>query len=94
MAEEPHDIHLVIGNEELVIRRLYQTLSIVNDIGIGLIFLIGSFMFFGESTMTAGTVLFVIGSALMLIRPCIRIGRQVHLKRIGSKDPTDSALGY
>ncbi|QPZ38797.1 YrhK family protein [Paramicrobacterium chengjingii] len=72
-------IHL--GPEELVIRKRYETLSIVNDILIGLWFIVGSFLFFSEATSYAATWLFVIGSVEMLIRPLIRFARHVHLRR-------------
>ncbi|GAA4788782.1 hypothetical protein GCM10023200_24210 [Actinomycetospora chlora] len=72
---------LHLGRDELVIRRRYEALSIVNDILIGLWFTIGSFLFFSESTTTAGTWLFVVGSIELLIRPLIRMTRVVHLRR-------------
>ncbi|MFW0110090.1 YrhK family protein [Rothia sp. P13129] len=73
------------GNEELIIRQRYETLSILNDILIGVIFLIGSFLFFSPKTVTAGTWLFVVGSMLMLIRPSIRITRHIHLRKLRTK---------
>jgi hypothetical protein len=72
---------LHLGRDELVIRQRYEALSIVNDILVGLWFTVGSFLFFSESTTTAGTWLFVIGSIELLIRPGIRITRVVHLRR-------------
>ncbi|MHA6802811.1 YrhK family protein [Salinifilum ghardaiensis] len=71
-----------LGREELLIRKRYETLSIVNDVLIALWFLIGSVLFFWDSTNTAGTWLFVLGSAELGIRPLIRLRRHVHLKRI------------
>jgi len=78
-AQSPLVLH--IGHDELVIRQRYETLSIVNDILIGLWFLVGSFLFFSETLSYAGTWLFVIGSVEMLIRPVIRLTRRVHLSR-------------
>lgn len=75
---------LHLGRDELVIRRRYEALSIVNDILIGLWFTVGSFLFFSESTTTAGTWLFVIGSIELLLRPMIRMTRIVHLRRRSS----------
>lgn len=62
-----------------MIRQRYQTLSIVNDILIGLWFVVGTFLFFlfFSSLAYAGTSLFVISSVEMLIRPA----RRVHLRR-------------
>ena len=75
------DLVLHLGHEELVVRQRFETLSIANDVLIGLWFLVGSVLFFSESTATAGTWLFVIGSAQMLIRPVIRLARRLRLQR-------------
>lgn len=76
-----------VGREELVIRQRYETLAIANDILIGIWFLIGSFFFFSESLSYAGTWLFVLGSAEMLIRPIIRFTRRVHISRFHPELP-------
>ncbi len=73
---------LTIGHEELIIRRRYETASIINDILIALWFIIGSLLFFSEATITAGTWLFLIGSVELAIRPAIRLSRHIHLRRI------------
>lgn len=76
------EIVVTLGHEELVIRRRYETLSIVNDILIAIWFAVGSVLFFWEDTVRIGTWLFVIGSVELIIRPAIRLTRQVHLRRI------------
>ncbi|MHA6800332.1 YrhK family protein [Bounagaea algeriensis] len=78
---------LHIGHGELVIRQRYEVVSIINDLLIGTWFLIGSFFFFSEALMTAGTWLFVLGSIEMLIRPTIRFVRRVHLARFHPRTP-------
>ncbi|WP_243637005.1 YrhK family protein [Rhodococcus sp. Eu-32] len=45
----------------------------------------GSILFFGESTTTAGTWLFLGGSIELLIRPVIRLSRRVHLQRVRAR---------
>ncbi|AUW32443.1 hypothetical protein A5904_05185 [Acidithiobacillus caldus] len=78
------DLHL--GNvDELIINQRYETLSIVNDFLIGVLFLVGSCFFFYASTENAGVWLFVIGSAQLLIRPTIRLAHNVHIKKIGGR---------
>lgn len=74
-----------IGHEELVIRRRYEAASIVNDILIALWFIAGSIMFFSEALTTAGTWCFLAGSIELLIRPIIRLSRQLHLRRLGTQ---------
>jgi len=76
-------IEIRIGRDEIVLRKRYEVLSILNDILVGLWFVIGSILFFHESTTTAGTWLFLIGSIELLIRPVIRLVRRVHIARVG-----------
>ncbi len=83
---DPTDLTLTIGHDELVIRRRYETASIANDVLIGLLFLVGSILFFSEATVVAGTWLFVTGSVLMLIRPTIRLTRRIHLTQLRAGD--------
>ena len=81
-AEGASSLTIRIGPQELVIRRRYEAASIVNDVLIGLWFLIGSVFFFFDSLTRAGTVRFVIGSVEMLIRPVVRLARHLHLQRL------------
>lgn len=81
-AEGASSLTIRIGPQELVIRHRYEAASIVNDVLIGLWFLIGSVFFFFDSLTRAGTVLFVIGSVEMLIRPVVRLARHLHLQRL------------
>jgi hypothetical protein len=74
---------LDIGHDELVIRQRYEALSIANDVLIALWFLVGSILFFWESTMTVATWCFVLGSVEFLGRPAIRLARLVHIRRVG-----------
>ena len=73
---------LDIGREELVIRQRYEALSIGNDVLIALWFLVGSILFFWETTTTAATWCFLLGSIEFLVRPAIRLARLVHIRRI------------
>ena len=75
-TDTTHPLVFTLGHRELIIRRRYQVLSIINDILIGLWFAIGSVMFFSEAWTYTGTWLFVIGSIELLIRPVIRLIRQ------------------
>ncbi|HJC60494.1 MAG TPA: YrhK family protein [Candidatus Dietzia intestinigallinarum] len=83
---EPHLARIPLGPEVLVIRDRYETLSIANDVLIGIWFVVGSVLFFSEATTTAATALFVVGSVQMLIRPVIRLSRRLHLRRRGYSD--------
>ncbi|WP_317232125.1 YrhK family protein [Clavibacter capsici] len=85
---------ITIGDEELIIRHKYEVASIVNDIMVAAWFVAGSVLFFSESTTTAGTWLFLVGSIQLMIRPLIRLGRRVHLTRIGSGAPGDTGRDF
>ncbi|QGH68902.1 hypothetical protein GCE65_04840 [Pseudactinotalea sp. HY158] len=89
----PHAYVIHLGAQELVIRQRYEFLSIANDILIALWFLVGSFLFFSDSTVYAGTWLFVLGSVEMLIRPLIRLTRHVHLQRYHPHAGSAAAAG-
>lgn len=86
MPDRDTDITIRIGSDELVVRRRYETASIANDVVTGLLFLVGSILFFWESLSTAAVWLFVVGSVLMLVRPTIRLARRFHLTRVRAGD--------
>jgi hypothetical protein len=79
MAE--HTLTLHIGHDEIVVRRRYEALSIANDVLIALWFLVGSVLFFWESTTVAATWCFLLGSIEFLARPAIRLARLFHIRR-------------
>ncbi|MDW5471670.1 YrhK family protein [Staphylococcus equorum] len=67
---------------DVKIDAFYKLLYQINDIMLALFFIVGSFLFFSESTTFYGTVLFVIGSFELLIRPIITIFRDIHIYKI------------
>lgn len=79
------DFEFRIGHEEIVLRARYEVLSIVNDIMVAVWFIVGSILFFSESTTIIGTWLFLLGSVQLLIRPVIRLVRRVHIGKIGGQ---------
>lgn len=94
MTGQQHDLTLRIGPDELRIRGIYETISIVNDIMVALWFVFGSILFFSESTTTVGTWFFLVGSVQLLIRPVIRLVRRVHLGRIAPGSARSSARDF
>ena len=77
----PNPLTLDLGPEQLVINRRYEVASMLNDIMTGLWFVVGSIFFFYNSMQIPATWMFLIGSVQLLIRPIIRIARDVHLRR-------------
>ncbi len=94
MSGNQHDLTLRLGSDELRVRGLYETISIVNDVMVALWFVIGSLLFFSESTTTVGTWFFLVGSVQLLIRPVIRLSRRVHLGRIAPDGSASSARDF
>lgn len=84
-ADSSGALTIVIGHDEIVIRRRYEVLSIVNDVLIAVWFTVGSVLFLSEATTTAGTWLFVLGSVELMIRPAIRLTRHLHLRRLPTR---------
>jgi hypothetical protein len=76
------DLDLDVGGKELVLHNRYEVLSILNDVMIALWFIVGSILFFNESTATAGTWMFLAGSVELMIRPVIRLTRNIHIKSV------------
>ena len=79
-VDDPLTLHL--GHEELVIRRRYETLSIINDFLIAIWFLVGSVLFLYPSLAEPAAWLFIIGSFQFLIRPTLRLISHLHLQRV------------
>jgi len=70
-------------------KRLYALCEIaytVVDVSAAALFVIGSFLFFNESTTYAGTWLFVVGSLLFGLRPAIKLYREIGYLRLGDYD--------
>ena len=93
-SQDPTDLDIPLGRDELVIRNRYETLSTANDFLIGVMFVVGSVLFLSESTSTVGTWFFIVGSVQLLIRPSIRLARRVQLQRFDSQDRTDHGGDY
>jgi len=78
------------------ITSFYKAIYQINDIVLGLVFLIGSFLFFSNTTMTWGTILFVIGSLQMTARPVIsfihdlKLSRYYHKQYLKHKNKTSN----
>lgn len=76
------NVDINLGSRELELHNIYEIFSILNDALIAVWFIIGSVLFFHESTATTGTWLFLIGSVELLIRPLIRLARNIHIDKV------------
>ena len=93
-ATDPRPLVFTLGSRELVIRRRYEVLSIVNDILIAVWFTVGSVLFFSDALTYTGTWFFVVGSVELLVRPAIRLTRQVHLQRLPGRHGVPQESGH
>lgn len=66
--------------------RQYEILYHVNDFVAGLLFVVGSVLFFWESTQRTATWMFLVGSILFTLRPGIRLMRDLRLTRLPDDD--------
>lgn len=89
-----NDLTFRVGREELIIRQRYEAVSILNDVLIALWFIAGSIMFFFPDWETTGTWCFLFGSIELLIRPLIRLGRQLHLKRLSGRPSHEASQDF
>ena len=64
----------------------YELGFTIVDFSAALLFVIGSILFFDESTAYVGTWLFLIGSIFFGLKPTIRLVREWHLLRLGKVD--------
>ncbi len=80
-SSSEHGVDLYLGREQLRISDRYEVAWILNDLLIAAFFIVGSILFFQESTSYAGTWLFLLGSIELAVRPLIRLARRVHLTR-------------
>jgi membrane-bound ClpP family serine protease len=71
----------------------YERIYTAIDLAAGLLFLIGSILFFWEDTMYIATWLFVIGSALFVARPASRFAREYHLAQLPLPGDTSNDKG-
>ncbi|MEJ2889421.1 YrhK family protein [Actinomycetospora aeridis] len=93
-GHEGGTITLTLGNQELVLRQRYELLSIVNDIGIFIFFTVGSVAFYWHELFNLGVTLFVIGSAMLGIRPTIRLFRRIQLRSLTRGTPNEVARDF
>lgn len=85
-ADQPRPLTFTLGPEQLVINYRYEVASKLNDIMIGLWFVVGSVLFFYPALAKPAIWCFLAGSIQLLIRPAIRIAKDVHLQRTPGSD--------
>ncbi|MCO6387064.1 YrhK family protein [Aliihoeflea sp. 40Bstr573] len=72
----------------------YELWYTVVDVGAALSFLAGSILFLSDATKTLGTYLFIVGSALFLMKPAIRLTREAQYAAHGDADTLARRVGW
>ena len=65
---------------------IHELAYTINDVGAAALFVIGSILFFKETTAYAGTWLFLLGSVMFGLRPMIKLVREIRYLRMGDYD--------
>ena len=81
MGQSTHGLNFETRQHGEVYYR-YQAMYDSVDALAAIAFIVGSALFFSESTKTAGTWLFLIGSIFFAIRPLIHLIRDMHMARL------------
>lgn len=73
---------------------LYELWYTVVDVAAAVCFVVGSFLFLGESTKTLATWLFIVGSIFFLTKPIIRLLREARYYEDGDVDVLARRAGW
>ena len=87
LINQKKDYEVKIGKHIIFFNKNYQYIFIINELLLGIEFVVGSVFFFYESLKTAGIILFIIGSTQLFIRPLLKIAHAVSLK-LSSHQPS------
>jgi hypothetical protein len=74
---------------------LHEVLRTAVDFGAALCFLVGSVLFFWEATQTPAIWLFVVGSVFFMLKPTLRLVRELqyvhqgHIERLADRGADD-----
>ncbi|MGY6211616.1 YrhK family protein [Cytobacillus firmus] len=85
VREQQEDVHIEIGSYKMVIEKRYQAVSFVNDILLGVLYLIGSILFLTDVSQTVSISFFLAGSILMIIRAGLNLLKDLHINKISRK---------
>jgi hypothetical protein len=93
-GHEGGPISITLGDREIVLRQRYELLSIINDILIFVFFTVGSVAFYWHELFNLGVTLFVVGSAMLGVRPIIRFSRRIQLRSVTKGMPHEVARDF
>ncbi|MBG9653933.1 YrhK family protein [Cytobacillus firmus] len=85
VREQQEDVHIEIGSYKMVIEKRYQAISFVNDMLLGILYLIGSILFLTDVSQTVSISFFLAGSIMMIIRAGLNLLKDLHINKISRK---------
>ncbi len=78
-----------IGGFGVFFNKRYHLLSTINDLMLGVWFVIGSVLFLFEQTQIAGTILFILGSVQLLGRPILKLLHGFFIRKETQREQND-----
>ncbi|WJY27199.1 MULTISPECIES: YrhK family protein [Sporosarcina] len=75
------DVEVKAGKHIIFFNKNYKYIFIINELILGLEFIVGSVFFLFDSLKTAGTILFIIGSVQFFLRPVMKILHAISLRK-------------
>ena len=81
-----NDIILNVGSFEVYFENIYSIYSLINDLLIGLLFIVGSISNLLNGPPILGQILFLIGSVALILRPLIKIIQNTHVYQEKNED--------
>ncbi|EWG11242.1 YrhK family protein [Cytobacillus firmus] len=85
VREQQEDVQIEIGSYKMVIEKRYQAVSFVNDMLLGVLYLIGSILFLIDVSQMVSISFFLAGSIMMIIRAGLNLLKDLHINKISRK---------
>lgn len=74
------------SNRHVQVYARYEMLFTLVDFAAAFLFIVGSILFFKQSTTYVATWCFLIGSICFALKPTTRMVREIHLLRLGNTE--------
>ncbi|ARF15951.1 YrhK family protein [Sporosarcina ureae] len=92
LTSNHQEYEVKLGKHVIFFNKNYRYIFIINELVLGIIFIVGSVFFFFETLKTAGIILFVVGSAQLFIRPVLKILHATTLRKISQSSQSQEKV--
>ncbi|AKG73044.1 YrhK family protein [Salinicoccus halodurans] len=89
LKKDKNYLEFDIGSFGVFFNKRYHLLSTINDLMLGIWFVIGSVLFLFHQTQTIGTILFILGSVQLLGRPILKLLHGFFIRKESEKELED-----